>query len=293
MKSARICLASLILLVLAGCGGGADMSVPASGVVSGTVTKGPIGNASVSAFGIGNGQMSGLIGSATTDVNGNFTMTVGGYAGAVMLQVGGGSYIDEATGTSMVMAPGNVMTAVLPSVAAGTTHSGIQVTPVTAMAQAMATQMAGGMTAANIAAANTAMGNYFLVSDILHTKPMNPLAVGAGAGANPAAANYGMTLAAMSQYAMSLNMANSSAMVSAMMGDAFDGVMDGRHGVSQISMAMGGMMGNGMMTPTAGTSSLAAAMTAFMNSAANVSGFPAAEMATLVTKLTNSTGRIQ
>jgi hypothetical protein len=51
------------------------------------------------------------------------------------------------------------MTTVMPTVAANAATSGIQVTPVTAMAQTMAQHMTGGMTDANIAAANTAMGS--------------------------------------------------------------------------------------------------------------------------------------
>ena len=101
-----------------------------------------------------------------------------------------------------------------------------------------------------------------------------------------------MTLAAMSQYAKGLNMTSSSSMVTAMMDDAADGVMDGKKGGSQISMSMGGMMGSGVMAPAAGTSGLGAAMSTFMNSAANASGMTAADMAALVQKLTHSDGHV-
>src|SRR5450631_215252 len=147
------------------------------------------------------------------------------------------------------------------------------------------------MTDANIVAANAAMGNYFSVSDVLHIQPMNPMAVGSGADASQDARNYGMTLAAMSQYAKTLNM-TSSAMVTAMMSDASDGIMDGKHGAGQVSMSMGGMMGSGMMATTAGTSGLAMAMTSFVNSTGNASGMTSADMAALILKLTNSNGHI-
>jgi hypothetical protein len=184
------------------------------------------------------------------------------------------------------------MSAVLPTVASGATVTGVAITLVTAMAQSRALAMAGGMTDANIAAANAAMGNYFSVSDILHTQPMNPLAPGAGAGATLDAKNYGMTLAAMSQYAKTLSMAVSSTLVTAMMNDASDGVMNGKKGTGSISMAMGGMMGSSMMAATAGTSGLASAMTAFMNSAANASGLSTADMAALMLKLNTTNGQI-
>jgi hypothetical protein len=284
------------LLLAAACGGGgttvASVGSGGTGIVSGSVVKGPVGNATVTAYGIFAGAKGSQIGAASTDASGNFSMDIGAYAGPVMLQVGGGSYKDEATGAAMAMAAGDVMTAMMPAVVANANSSGIQVTPVTAMAQALALGMNGGMTDANIQTANAAMGNYFSVSDILKVQPMNPLTTGSGTAASHDSRNYGMTLASMSQYAKTLTMSASSAMVTAMMDDASDGIMNGKKGPSQISMAMGGMMGNGTMAPTAGTSSLATAMTAFTNSAANVSGLTAADMAALIQKLNNANGKI-
>lgn len=260
-------IATTMLVAACGGGGAADnVGSGGTGVVSGTVTKGPVGNASVTAYGVSSGQAGAQIGTASTDSKGNFSMTIGSYAGPVMLQMSGGSYIDEATGTSMTMAQGDVMTAVMPSVALNANSSGVQVTPLTAMAQAMAQHMTGGMTEANIAAANTAMGGNFLVSDILHVQPMNPLVAGSGAGASVDAQNYGMTLAAMSQYTQqTLRLSSSSAVVTAMMMDATDGVLDGMAGAAPVQMGgMGGMGGGMMLPPTAGTSGMGAAMDVFM-----------------------------
>lgn len=226
-----IATAALALLLTTACGGGGGGGTGDPGVgtgsISGSVTKGPVANANVVAYAIAGGAMGAQLGSATTDASGNFTVTMGAHDGPVMLRVSGGSYRDEATGATMAMGAGDVMTAVMPAMPAGANVSGIQVTPLTSMAQARAQQMAGGMTAANIAAANAAMGNYFMVSDILHVHPMNPLVQGSGAGSGADARNYGMTLAAMSQYAKSLDMPLSSAMVALMVSDASDGVMDG------------------------------------------------------------------
>jgi hypothetical protein len=261
--------------------------------VSGTAFNGPVSSATVMVFAINNGVMGAQIASVATDSQGNFTMPLGNYTGPVLLQMSGASYKDEATQKNVTMAPGDVMSAMLPTVVSGANVTGVWITPVTAMAQSRAVGMTGGMTDANIATANTHMGNYFSVSDILHTQPMNPLVPGAGAGATLDAKNYGMTLAAMSQYAKTLNMAVSSTLVTAMMNDASDGMMDGKKGGTAISMAMGGMMANSMMAATAGTSSLATAMTAFMmNLAVNASGLSTADMTALMLKLTNSNGQI-
>lgn len=263
-----------------------------SATVSGTVFNGPMSKATVTAFSVSNGVPGAQIASTAADGQGNFSMAVGNYSGPVMLQVTIGLYTDEATGTAMTMDTGDIMSAAVPMMIQGANVTGLWITPLTSMAQVRATGMNGGMSDTNIAVANTAVGNYFAVGDILHTQPMNPMLPGSATGASQDARNYGMTLAAISQYAKGLNMTVSSAMVTSMMNDAVDGLMDGRKDSSQIAMSMGGMMGSNMMASTAGTSGLGAAMTAFMNSTANVSGVTAADMGTLIQKLTNSDGHL-
>jgi hypothetical protein len=208
----------------------------------------------------------------------------------------GGTFVDPATGTTMAMQSGDVMTSCVPSVTAGATMAGVQVTPLTSMAQAMAQYMAGGMMSANAAAANGAVGNYFMVGDILLTSPMDPSMSGSGSGATQAQKDYGMSIAAMSQYAKTIGMTvSSSGMVTAMMKDAADGTMNGMMGSTSISMGGmgGGMMGGTMMQSSAGTTGLATAMTVFVGSSTNKSGATTTDMQTLVTKLSTSTGTIQ
>ncbi len=286
MKTLKIVLSMLVLSFLAACGGGGG-STAAQGSISGTVTKGPVTNATVTAYALVNGQMGTQIGTALTDLNGNFSITTGSYTGPVLLQMSGGTYTDEATGTTMSMASGDLMTAVMPTIAAGTAISGVQVTPITSMAQTMAQHLAGGMTDANIATANTAMGNYFTISDILHTQPMNPLITGSGAGASVSAQNYGMSLAAISQLAQTQGMTTSSAMVTALMNDASDGVMDGK--ANGVVIQMGGMAGGVALPTTAGTSGLSTAMNTFMLSLRNKSGVTTSA---LMTMLGSATGQM-
>lgn len=291
-----LALTTVAALLLAGCGGGSsgiDATTPsAQGTVSGNVVKGPVSGATVKAFAVTGGTMGSQVSSATTDANGAFTLSMGGYAGPVMLQMSGGTYTDEATGALMTMGAGDMMTAVLPTVAAGMAVTGVEVTPLTAMAQAMAQHMAGGLTDANIAAANAAVGNYFLVGDILHTQPINPLVAGSATGASQAMMNYGMTLAAMSQYAKGTGMAVSSGFVTAMMNDASDGVIDGKAAGTPVAMG-GRMMGGSMMQTDAGRTGLATAMTDFMNSSLNKSGVASTEMTTLMQQLRTSGGQMR
>ncbi len=286
-------LSSSALLACGGSGGGGS-SAPGGGTISGALGAGPVAGARVTAYAITGGSMGAPLGSATSGADGTFTVAVGDHAGPVLLQAAGGTFTDEATGSSMPMLTGDVLTTAIPSVEAGAATTGVQVTPLTSMAQARAHAMTGGMTAANVTAANTSVGTYFSVSDIVHTAPMNPLTPGAGAGATPDARSYGMTLAAMSEYARTVGMTTSSSgMVTAMMDDASDGILDGMMGGTAISMTgMGGMMGGGMMQATAGTSGLATAMTAFVGSAMNRSGVTMADMQQLIDRLNGASGQL-
>jgi hypothetical protein len=278
--------------LLSGCNGGDGGGATVDGSISGTAVKGPVNGATVTAFAVNSGTMGAEITHGTTDAQGNFTLAIGNYSGSVMLQMGGGAYTDEATGAAMAMAPGDVMTAAISSVFSGDALTGIQMTPLTSIAQAMAHNMDGGLTPTNIANANMAIGSYFMVSDILTTQPINPLLAGSGAGATQDMINYGMSMAAMSQEAENLGLSSSSSMVTAMMNDASDGVMNGMMGGTGVTM--GGMTGGGvMMQATAGTSDLANAMITFMSSTLNQSGLTATEMETLINQLTVSNGTIQ
>jgi hypothetical protein len=282
--------------LLVGCGGGGsgDPSGPiTTGTLSGTATKGPVGGASVRAYAVTSGAKGRQLGSAMTDANGNFSMTMPAYAGPVMLQMHGGSFLDEATGAHMSMLDADDLTCVVPAITitAGSTTAGIQVTPLTSMAQAWAEHMAGGMTAANITLANTHVGAAYVGAgaDIVMMHPIDPTAAGSANGASVEAKNYGMMLGAMSQLAHDLGMTTSSStMVHAMLEDASDGVMDGMMSGAAIDMSgMGGMMGGGHMMGSAATTQMATAMSHFVVNPMNQSGVTSvAEMQSLMDQMT-------
>ena len=286
----------LALTACGGGGGGGSGSVtpppppPVTGTVSGTAVKGPVNGGTMTAYALSNGAMGAKIASATTNADGTFSLAMGSYAGPVMLQMTGGTYMDEATGATMQLMAGDTMTALLPSMTAGQTLNGVQVTPLTSVAQTMAQHMSGGMTDANITAANTNVGKYFMVTDVLHDVPMNPLMSGSGNAATQDQINYGMALAAMSHYAQTQGMSSSSAMVTAMMNDATDGVMDGM--MSGSAVMIGGMNMSMSLPSGAGTTGLATAMSAFANSGQNHSGVAASTVQTLMNQLNGSNGQM-
>jgi hypothetical protein len=293
--SAMTLSASMLVACGGGSSGGNGGSPSATtGTLSGTATKGPVSGATVTAFAINNGAKGGQMGSVQTDSNGNFTMTVHAYSGPVILQMHGGAYTDEATGVRMNMLNADDMACLLPSitVTVGSAMTGIQITPLTSMAHSWAEHISGGMTATNIMTANSHVGAAYVGpgADIVMTHPIDPTVTGSANGASIDAKNYGMMLAAMSQEAHDLGMnTSSSAMITAMLDDASDGIMDGRLGSTAINMSgMGGMMGGGNMMMTAGTSQLATAMATFVNGSMNHSGVTSvAEMQSLMDQMTH------
>ena len=289
-------MAVVLLLAVAGCGGGGGgggSSSPAGeATISGTVVKGPVAGASVTAYAIASGKMGPSIGTATTDSQGNFSMSVGMYSGPTMIRVSGGHFMNEATGADMPMQSGDAMTAMIGSVSPGSPATAIQVTPLTSIAQAMAQRMAGGMNDANIASANASVGGYFMVGDILHARPMNPLTPGSGASADTDMRNYGMTIGAMSQLATSVGMPFASGMVTAMMDDGSDGCFDGMMSGAPVMMGggmmTGGMPGGGPLPSFAGTTGMANAMADFVRSPQNHSGLTIQDMQALINHLMTS-----
>ncbi len=303
-KTLSRCLPIILLVALAaliaGCGsrgGGSSSSSSGSatvnGTISGTAVKGPVAGSTVTAFSINsNGTKGESMGVGQTDSQGGFSVSVGDHSGPVLLEMRGGTYMDEATGNNMTMHQNDSMTAVMPSMTSSSAVSGIHMTPMTSMAQSMAQNMPGGMTGENITLANDAICRYFNVNDILHTAPMNTAVDGSGLSASQDMRNYGMAIAAMSKYAGNMRMSTSSGIVTAMMNDASDGRMNGMMGGSSIMMG-GGMMGGSMMPADAGTSGMADAMTQFIQSPMNKSGVTLKDMSTMINMLGTSDGVIQ
>jgi hypothetical protein len=267
-----------------------------NGMVSGTAFNGTVQEATVTAYAVVNGSMGSRIASVTTDTDGNFSLPLGAYEGPVMLRMSGGTYTDLATAATRTMSPDTMMTALIPTLGDGNT-TGIEITPLTSMAYKRVQSMAGGMTAGNINEANMAIGDYFMVDDIVTTPPIDPLQPGSGLDATQDSLNYGMTIAAMSQYADNIGIQNSDEIIIAMMNDAADGFMNGMMGDAGINMEdMGSGMMNGGFNPgmqaTAGTSGLAEAMQDYMASATNVSGLTAEDMQALIDQLNASNGTL-
>lgn len=181
--------------ILASCGGGGDATTTASGsgtdtssqastTISGSVVKGPVANATVT---VKNASTGAVLSTATTDSSGAYTLNVA-FTGDVIVEVSGGAYIDEATGTTTSLS--TPMKVVLN--AAGGNVTGM-VTPLTTIAYTSAFGSgSGSVTASAFNTSAARIASQFQLGDvnIVTTQPSVSGAVNA----------YGQILRGVSKY---------------------------------------------------------------------------------------------
>ena len=169
-----LCLAAL---ALSGCGGG-DSPGATDGisgindsasktVITGLASKGPINGGTVKVFAIRDGVVdtSVPIGQGTTNA-GNFNIDCGGFKGAVMVEVTGGTFTDEVSGATVTLK--SPMHAVFANASTG--KKNVAVTPLTELA----TRRAKGHTKLSddvINESNASVATTFNLPDIVATLP--------------------------------------------------------------------------------------------------------------------------
>ncbi len=258
-----IALPSIFALLFAGCSGGGGGSSPNPGPapekvqLSGTAADAILTGATVSIFALdAGGSIGNLLGTATTDANGGYSIDIGTYSGNVMVEAGGGTFTDDATGVVKTnsLTFHAAMTGVAKSVK-------VAVTPLTEIA----VQKAGTLTTANIDSANTIVSNIVGGgTNIISTMPANVLA---SSSSGTAEKNYGLALAAISQMVSSGTASSVSSAITSIVTDLSDNKLD-----------------------TTGAD-ISAALTTFIASGNNQTGLDSttAPVVTSVTNATNNT----
>ena len=163
-------VAAMAVALLTGCGGGGGSSAPATTVITGMASKGPIKAGTVKVYAIRDGveDQTAPIGQGQTDDRGNYTIDVGSYKGPVVVEVTGGSYTDEVSGAPVnLKAP---LRAVL--VNASTGKKTVAITPLTELAYKKAKGAGTTLTNASIDDANAGIAAMFKITDIVSTLPM-------------------------------------------------------------------------------------------------------------------------
>ncbi|GAC1465865.1 MAG: hypothetical protein PVSMB11_01240 [Desulfuromonadaceae bacterium] len=169
---------ALAIMTLLGCGGGGGgTAAPGNSqpiTISGVAAKGPINGGNIKVYDVKNGKVDfgTVLGSGNTamDGSGGYSVTLNSApAGPVVVEVSGGSYTDEASGTPAV-ALNIPLRAVVSSVADG---AKIAVTPMTNLAFEQVDGI-GAYTTVEIDDANTQIGAFFGIKDIIKSLPFDP-----------------------------------------------------------------------------------------------------------------------
>ena len=243
--------------------------------LTGNVVKGPLVGATVDFYALNeNGTKGALLGSTTTDANGSYTLILNpGPTAPILAEASGGSYVDEWTGVNTVLAPTDILTAVLP---AGTIRAAVN--PVTHMAAARARALAeeGSPLATAVDAANVGVAGIYRIPDTIGVLPAPPSNADELTLATWVERTYGIILGGISQLAASLEVRAIDLAV-ALANDLSDGFLDGRNGTEEITLPT--MAGGTITLPdTAGTTDLQNAINLFVASNINKTNLTVVEI---------------
>jgi hypothetical protein len=165
---------ALAIMTLLSCSGTTTPDVANTITISGVAAKGPINDGNIKVYPVKNGQVDTgtVLGSGKTATDGSGAYSVALHStpvGPVVVEVSGGSYTDEASGTPAVgiQVP---LRAVVSSVADG---AKIAVTPLTNLAFEQVNGI-GTFTPVEIDDANAQIGAFFGIKDIIKSLPFDP-----------------------------------------------------------------------------------------------------------------------
>ncbi|MBI3606047.1 MAG: hypothetical protein HY202_08500 [Nitrospirae bacterium] len=236
------CFILLVLFISGGCGG-SNSSGSAPDITSqihGVANDAIISGGTVSVYQYESGQKGAVLGTAKTDFQGLFSLSISSYWGPVLFEIKGGSYVDDATGNIIYLAPDQYLSAAK-NINPGENIGNLAITPLTTIASALAKSYMnqGAIVSSSIDTANNTISTLYGF-DILGTTPVNLTL--AKVSFSPQSA-YGLLLAGISQMASQISSSNgigagslSSIQLADMMAtDAMDGVLDGKQSGQQIS----------------------------------------------------------
>ena len=248
LKSLIIIFLSLFLFACGGGSSGGKNQSPASTSISGTATKGPIHNANVSLYEINSDGSQGAIvaGPFITDDDGNWQGTVPTNTTAPLLVIAtDGSYIDEASGATVVLGAGEKLSSFITSIPSDGSALSASISPLSHAMTLSAQKMAldgKDLTAAFTQVKNNASNTFgFDPSTETLFDPSNMPSSATAAQQKYAALLGGISnLAKDAQDNHGAATVGSFALVDALAKDLADGKLDG-NGIDGLPISVGSM----------------------------------------------------
>lgn len=232
-KLAIALLSVITILVFTGCGGsgGGSAVAPTDSVSSGLAGrafKGPIQNGTVNVYVFQNdGTRGSLLGSGTTDGNGDFDIDVADYEGPVWIEVPSGTYLDEGTGFEVELTEDAPLVALVSDFDSSIPLANLAITPITTIAASLAIEMVEDGEEPEVACetALELVESYFGLEDILFTLPVD-LSDEEEDGAREDEIDYALVIAGLANVADDYDVA-SMELIQALGEDVKDGIFDG------------------------------------------------------------------
>lgn len=290
-------------LTIAACGGGGTDYPPQrpSGGISGVAHDGRIVEGNVRAYQFAGGQKGDLLGTATTDEQGAFTLEFVAPDQPIMVEVDGGRYVEEATNTTVSVKAGKGLTAL------GLYRSGegltINVTPLSLLATGLAEyKISTGIDAAQaIEQANSELADIFGIH-VTATTPRDLRVAGETTTDIDASTLYGFLLASFSSYTAWLADKNDNSFhdqypsinLARVMYDDIraDGVLDGVAGVNGDGAPNVLTFAGAELNQNVYRSAMAQHMLVTASSPANKTGITARDLLARATTFASSSGPV-
>lgn len=169
------CLYFLLAIpLLWGCSFDDATELPAErplGTINGNVVDGLITGAHVSIYSFNNGERGIKLGDANTDTSGAYSVEIQSRTQPILIEVSGGSYIEEATDTPVVLQDGQILRAI-GLFKSGQDHA-LMVSPLTHMVTALTEYNIGiGMTVESAIQDASSIVNQFFSLNVSSTRPI-------------------------------------------------------------------------------------------------------------------------
>ena len=209
------------------------------GLLSGVVFKGPVAQATVSAYALDDaGQKGELLASGLTDETGAYSLRIDRFEGALLLEALQGAYLEEAVGTPVTFGQADRLAAVVPAYSSRFQGT-VTLSPLTTWAAELfgwyVRQQHWDVGSA-ASRANQAISDHFGGLDVLGTLPADLTAEQPVCESLTERVRYGLYLAGLSQLAKRVSLdsgltpgalVNAISLTGAIASDLQDGVFDG------------------------------------------------------------------
>jgi len=259
--------------------GSATVTITAGGIViSGTVSKGPLNDGTVTAYAVNaDGSNGGSLGTTTTDESGNFSLGLSGSpAGAVRVVASGGSYQSEADGT--IVTGTSDVSALVDDTTSNV--SGLAVTPLTLFVDSLTVHyISAGVPAMRKlkarphsavessegeahTSANSEVAGFFGLSGDTPLESILPKFGKADITGSPDGFKVGLALGTLSLLGKKLRPSSPDDLVGALGKDLKDGKFDGKDKDGPIHLGDSG----DLLPPTAGTTDFLTALNEYIES---------------------------